>query len=370
MDIPFKVNLQMFQPSLIIFLENALFLVLVLIMPLVKGGMVYFYMSYLIVNIPGFIAVGYLLQKKFGFRLRFSLTNFKWLFKDSFSLYLYVLLAVLFQQIDTVLLKMYSTKYALGIYSAATRLAIPIMIIPTAIIHTVFPILSSRDNGGGDDDKKNRLINKTQIVETTFKALFIIPVVLAIVFSGKPDSLVSLVFGKDYVLAASATVILLWGQIFSFHSFFVINLLVVYNEQKWGIAYGVVTVLIDFILCLYFIPTSSYVAAAGAKAAAFIAGWILTSIILKKNSGSYYFPRFRTILWSLLLLLCAELSGHFPLGVFAVAMVLSVIILTVATELFSASEIRFALDMFHLGRYSDMIIKIQDRFSCVKVLKH
>ncbi len=362
MDIPFKTTLMMFGPSLVMFLENLLFFCLVLVMPIIHGGVFYFYFSYFIANVPGFLVVWYLLWKHFNYKPHWVFTDMKWLMETSFSVYLYIILAVILQQIDVVLLKAQSTKYALGIYSAAVRLAVPILIIPGAIIHTIFPLLNELHkeditaNQGGQD--KNKIM-----VESTFKILFLLPVVLSIAFSVKPDAFVSLVFGSKYVDAASATVILLWGQIFVFHSFFVTNLLVIYNGQKWGIAYGLITVLVDVVLCIYFIPRGAYLGAALAKSIAVFAGWLLTTVVIQKYAKSFYLPNLRTVLWTVAVFAIAKLLAFLPLLFFMAFMFIVCICLTIFVRLFNNTEIIFILNMLHLSKYTDRAISFQERFS-------
>jgi O-antigen/teichoic acid export membrane protein len=362
MDVPFKAHIEMFTPSLLLFVDNALFLILIILMPFVKGGIVYFYVSYLVANIPGFILLFYYLYKKYKYKFSLALYKIGWLFKVSFSIYIFILLYILFQYVDTILLKIYSTKYALGIYAAATRLSVPLAIIPTAIIHTVFPLLNEKES---EDEKERYRMpeSKMKYLATTFKIIYILPFIISAAFTVKPEGLVGLVFGANYLDASVPTILLLWAQILFFHSVFVNNILYVYDAQKWGIFYSGIIVAVDYMLCIILIPHYAYLGAAWAKVASIAAGWIMTTIILKKYSNRMFFPDYRLILWSIAVIIFAKLICFLPTILFLFVFVSIAFILAIFAGIMTDEEMRFIFTVVRMEKHTDAALKIYNKFS-------
>jgi O-antigen/teichoic acid export membrane protein len=141
MATPFKVQLKMHYPMTLTILDSLLFLILVIIMPFVRGGINYFVLSYVFSTLPGFIIQFLFLEKKFDFKPKIIFYKAGWLLKEALPLAGFVLLTIVYQQFDVVLLTSYKDEYSAGIYSVATRLTMPLNLIPGIVVTTVFPYL-------------------------------------------------------------------------------------------------------------------------------------------------------------------------------------------------------------------------------------
>ena len=138
LEVPFKVNLKMHYPMIITNLDNLILLIGVFFIPYFDNKLSYFIIIYMLANIPGFFLMFVYLNKVFNYKFHFNFKTTKFLLKESMPIYGYILLDSLYQQIDVVILKSLSSYYSAGIYSISLRLVMPLLIFPTAIIHTIF----------------------------------------------------------------------------------------------------------------------------------------------------------------------------------------------------------------------------------------
>ena len=206
-DIPFKQSLTMIIPSIIIFIDNLIFLIMVVLFPIVGGGLNYIIIAYVISNLPGFLILLFYLKKNFGYSFRFEFYNWKWLIKEAAPLYGYLILFAFFQQSDVLLLKFLDSDYSAGLYSVALRLTIPFGIIPFALITTIYPTFVTR---------VKEKMDFNIVINLTYKVLILLAISISILFLFKSTEIISLIFGADYSKASIPTVILFFSQIFLF----------------------------------------------------------------------------------------------------------------------------------------------------------
>lgn len=294
LDLPFKVSLKMHFPMLVNVIDNLILLILVILIPVYNFGLIYFVIAYLLANLPGFLIIIFLLKKKFRFKLKFEVRNISWLLTLSLPIYGYVILDVIYQQLDVLLLKYYFDYFEIGLYAAALRLVVPLLFFATAIIHTFFPIINENIVENISQNKK--------IVSFIFKMLFLFPTVLFLLFLFKSDDFVRIIFGNNYLGASTSTSILLLAQVFVFFNFFILNLTVVYNKQNWNFLLAAYLLLSNFLLNIVFIPMYHIEGAAFAK--------LLSA--LTASAGSFYFLKklgHRVDFLSIGLLLWIALNG-------------------------------------------------------------
>ncbi len=327
--IPFKVKLAMSTPSILSVLDSLVFLLAVIIMPLVKGGLLYLTIAYVFSNLPGFIILLIYLVKKYNVKFHPTLKNAKWLMKESAPLAGFVLFMSLFQQMDILLLKEISNSYATGIYSSAIRLVLPLNLIPNAMVTTVFPILIRKE------------IKREILIKSVYKALFFLSVAIAVIFAFKAEELISLVFGGKYIVAGRTTIILFISQIFMFLNFFSLSVFTADKKQKRNFFYAVLLVFVNVIVDLTLIPLLSYEGAAIAKLVAAITGFIYTFILIRKSKNTLNFLKSKQISWSILLILSMYILSNFHLVVYLTGSLIALSIITIITKFFSQKEIDY-----------------------------
>lgn len=350
LDVPFKITLTSHHSMFAILFDNVLFLILILIMPLFQVDLFYVVIAYVVSNIPGFIYIVFILYKKFNYRFHFSLFKARWLLKESLPLFIYVILAVLFQQMDVLILKNLDSEYAVGIYSVAMRLTLPLMIIPSAIVSTVFPTLVKNV---GINEEKNLRISRFLL-----KLLFFISFLLAVVVSLKAEEIIGIIFGTTYLDAFLPMILLLVVQIFLFNNFFTINVLTAYNKQRKLIAYAAVIVVVNLISNIILIPSFSFNGAGYAKLISIIAGSIVLLFVIKKIKLNYNFFNLRIFFWVIIISALLFVLSYLNLILYIALSLLLIGYLTLKIKYFTDDELIMILKILNKEIWSEKLLKI------------
>lgn len=333
LDLPFKVNLTMHYPMMIMLIDNTILLLLVLAMPFVNGDITYFVTVYVLSNIPGFLLMLLLLKKKYNFKPEFNIQKVKWLFITSLPLYGFVLVDILYQQLELLFLNYFHGYYEVGIYSAGLRLVMPLLIFPSAIIHTVFPIIT---NNVSTNKKQNEII-----VNTVFKILFFFSFILSVGVVFKASSIIELVFGTEYSEAAIPVAILFFAQIFVYYNFFCTNLTIIYNKQIWNIFFMIALLIGNTLLNIFLIPQFSFTGAGISKLIISLTGITITTGFIYKLGYKLYFIKGRQIIWAMLLITAAYGISFLGIFFYAVLYMLILVLLTLLSGFFSNEEILY-----------------------------
>ena len=348
LEIPFKISLKMHYPMIFNILDNLIFLVLVFLIIYLKAGLIYFIIIYVISNLPGFIFLIYYLSKKFNYRLYYNPAKLKWLFRESMPIFGFAILSTIFAQADIIMLKYIGGDYSAGIYAGATRLSLPLAIIPAAIISSVFSLLV-----------KNAKLNNHQnnkINSISLKLLFQISFFIALVFSFKKTDLTVLIFGIKYIESSTPSELLLWGNIFLFINFYALDLFTAYNKQVWNFYYSIVVVVINIAVNFILIPLYSYNGAAISK---IITGLFATGLIiyyLNKLKASTEINIYKLILMIVSVTGLLFIVSYLPLVIYIPLTVIIFISTTILTKFFTSEELDFILSQFGM---SDLSIKFR-----------
>ncbi len=354
LEVPFKVNLKMHYPMIITNLDNLILLIGVFFIPYFDNKLSYFIIIYMLANIPGFFLMFVYLNKVFNYKFHFNFKTTKFLLKESMPIYGYILLDSLYQQIDVVILKSLSSYYSAGIYSISLRLVMPLLIFPTAIIHTIFPKISQNSS---PLSKNNDLI-----INLVFKILFVFAASISIIFVFKSTDFIRMIFGNNYYEAAGITSLLLFTQIFVFYNFFVINLMIAFNKQVWDFLYSIIVFVIYLISCFILIPIYSVWGVGIAKIITGFIGFILTTSLLYKFSKKFYIFNLNVIVWTFINLASMFILSQLNVYLYVFCSVIVLIILTLITGVFNEFELKYLFDMLHLPG----LLKFVLRFSYFK----
>jgi O-antigen/teichoic acid export membrane protein len=343
-EILFKISLKMHYPMIFNLLDNLIFLVLVFLVIYLKAGLIYFIIIYVISNLPGFILLIYYLSKKFNYRLYFNHTKLRWLFRESLPIFGCAILSTIFIQADIIMLKYLGSDYSAGIYAGATRFSLPLAIIPTAIISSVFPILVK-------NAKLNNGINN-KINSISIKFLFLISFFIALAFSFKKTELTILIFGYKYADSSTPSELLLWGNVFLFFNFYAVDLFTAYNKQIWSFYYSIIAVVITLAANFVLIPYFSYTGPAISK---IIAGFFASGFMIYCLKKIEF--RFEIRIGKLLLMLITMIGllfmvSYFPLFVYLPLTIALFIVTTLLTKYFSSEELDFILSQFGMPNLS------------------
>jgi len=342
LSIPFKTNLLMHFPMIFAIIDNFVLLVLVLLMPILKVGLTYFVIVYVISNIPGFLLLIFFLNKQFEVAYRFSYEDFKWLFKEALPLAGFVLFAFLYLQVDILLLKYFVGMESVGYYSAALRLVQPLTFIPSAIVMTFFPIIVR--------NIENKISNQ-QIINLIYKILFLMTVSFALGVMFKSDDLITFVFGAKYKIAGYPVLILFWSLVFSFFNFFSLDLLTAYKKQKFNFIYVLVITFVVIILDLLLIPSYGIDGASIGRLISGAVGSLFLFAMLKKQEIKMSFLKINTFVYFILLGTVAYIFENLYLLLFIIIMMFASIAFLFLLRVFSELELKQIFKLFNKEKW-------------------
>ena len=331
---PFKAKMDMRLPMLLNVLDNLLLLIGVFLMPYFKLGIIYFTSIYLLSNLPGFIFLIISLNNDFKIKIKLVLANVGWLIKESIPLAGFVILAVIFQQIDTIIIRYSKTSFDAGIFSAAARLTIPLNIIPATVVTVVFPFIVNEANSQS---------RKESITKLLYKLLFLISLIVAVVFSFKIKEITILIFGRAYIEASLPALLLFLSQIFLFFNFFSLDLLTANNLQTRNFIYAVIIVIINISLDIILIPDYSFTGASIAKLVSSIIGTIFLVFVLRRAQIKFNFIRLPLLVFICALIIVFYLITAMPLYLYLIIGIPIIAFSIFLFRLFNIEEIKLIL---------------------------
>ena len=342
LEIPFKANYQMKYASFFQIADNIIYLILIIICLKINASLETVILCYAISNLFGFVSIILISKKVIGVQYYFTLKNLKKLSIESFPVYIYALLETAFMQIDYIMLKTFSTNSSIGIYAASARLTAPLLIIPASLIHTFYPMLSSE-----------KLAAKAENVNLPVflnKVLLTYGLLLISFFSLLGKEIAILAFGKTYIAAADAAIILISAHFFLFLNYFYANLNIVLGRQKLNAYYSLLMIFANILLNLILIKNYNEIGASIAKLIASICGFIFFNIYFYQDFRNFKILNLKTIL-TFLLAICIFIALYFiSQKTFLTISIIISIIYFVFSNYFLKKEKLFMLKLLKLKR--------------------
>lgn len=348
MNVPFKVNLKMHIPMLVTIIDNIIFLLLVLLLPLIKGNLPYLIFIYVFANIPGFIIMIIFLSNRYHFVLKPTLIRAKWLLMESLPLAGFVLVMVLFQQVDLLLLKYFKGENDVAIFSASLRFVMPLSIIPAAFSATVFPLMMKNISNHESQQRLIKIVNKFLFLSATIISLLLI---------FKTQDIILLTIGNKYVDSYLSFNILLISQIFLFVNFFSLSIFTAYKKQIWNFHYSVIIFLANAAFDIILIPALTFNGAAAAKLAASLLGFIFILQKIYKLNFTFFLKEFKIIIWIIFLLILGFIISFLPIIFYFIAFICLIMVSVLFFNIITLEEIEIILKLFNRSNWLFFIQK-------------
>lgn len=152
--------------------------------------------------------IAYRLRNNPSFFRFFNVSVAKALLKDAWPLIFSSLVIMIYMRIDQVMIKEMLGDYDVGIYSAAVRLSEAVYFIPMLLGASVFPAIINAKKLG--DELYHKRLQRLY----TFMVWLAIFIALPMTFLS--TWLVTLLFGKSYILAGRILTIHIWASVFVF----------------------------------------------------------------------------------------------------------------------------------------------------------
>mgnify|MGYP003882679165 CR=1 FL=1 len=216
--------------------------------------------------------INYSFSRKFV-RPKFVIDFGLWrhLIKEALPIALSNVVWVIYYQTDMIMLSIMEGDVAVGIYSAAHKLFDPLLLIPTALMMSMFPIMSASFKSSNE-----RLI-KSYRLSLKYLLIMALPIVIGVTLLS--DKIILLIYGRSYANSATVLQILILALVFTFANSVFLNLLVAIDKQKLHTLSFCLCAIVNVVLNLTLIPILSYNGAAIAT--------LFTNIVLLL--ASFYF---------------------------------------------------------------------------------
>ncbi len=338
LTIPFKSELKMHIPMLINILDNIVFLILVVLMPVFNADLMYLITAYVFVNLPGFILMLFLLFKKYNYKITFHLNKAKWLLHESLPLAGFVLIIVLFQQVDIVLLKYFSGENEVAIFSAALRFIMPLNIIPIALSSTAFPLLMKNID--------NQIYLK-KLIEIVNKFLFLSAIIIGFFLIIKSNDIITMSLGNKYTKSAVPFNLMMISRAFMFVNYFSLSVFTAHKKQIWNLYYAILLFATNFIFDILLIPTYSFNGAAAAKLIAGIFGFGFILYKLYKLNFHFFLKGYKIVGWVIFLFVGGFTLSYLPWFVYFIVFPVFIIFSIIVFRMVNLDEVEIVLKLFN-----------------------
>ncbi len=184
-------------------------------------------------------------------KINFNLDFSKDLLKKALPLSFALIFSSIAFRIDTVILALLVGNVAVGLYTSSYRLIEVLVFIPSVFTAAIYPVASNFYISSHDSLK---IVHKKSIEYLTMASIPI--VVLGTMMA---NEIILLIYGSQFTDAVIALQILIWATPFIFLSFVFATLIVSINKQKLALKIAMISMIVNIVLNLIFIPLFSYV---------------------------------------------------------------------------------------------------------------
>ena len=261
--------------AVIRFISSMVIAIYKLVVVFLDLGMIGFAFSYLVDAVIVAILFYIWYKNKYKEKWKFSKEYAKQMLKKCWYLALAGLMSTLYMKIDQVMLgTMLTDKTQNGIYSAAVRVAELWYFVPLAIVTAFQPVIM--------DAKKTDEEKFLNLQQKLYDIVAIIGVVAAIGISLFSKIIVFILYGNEYMGAASILLISVWAGLFATLGSARSPWLISENLQKYTIVYISGGAIINIILNAILIPKYGGYGAAVATLITQMSSVIIIPLFIKK----------------------------------------------------------------------------------------
>lgn len=180
-----------------------------------------------------------------GEKLRFDRGIAKILLSQGYHYIISNLIITIYAQMDKVMLKHMISDTDTGLYSAAIMICTYWILVPTAIINSMRPVIMELKKDGKEEEYKHKFSQLYQI-------LVWLGIVVSLGISLLSPFVMKIVYGESYVVASGALSIAIWYSTFATLGVARGNWLVCEDKNqyaKWFVLFGaIVNLVLNFVL--------------------------------------------------------------------------------------------------------------------------
>lgn len=350
-EIPFKVKLQSHIPIFLSFLDNLILSFLIGVMILFNHGLLFFIFAYVLSNLPGFFLSIFYLKKYYNYKYSFSLKQAKWLVKASLPILGFIVLDSTYMQAGILFLDYYHSDEAVGIYSATVRLVSPLIFVPTAVVHTLFPYFSRAKIEANNQQREF-------LLRLSFKVIMIFTISIFLIVAFKSEYIIQIAFGSQYIESAVPLSLLLFSNIFLYYNYIGFNLMVIYDKQILNLLYSIIVTLILMISNIMFVPELNYLGAAYGMVFSTIAGACFMALVIRNVEGVFVGVNFRLLIWAAVSIISFYYLKELNLIIYFIIAVSLLCFYGIIIKIIRYKELIMILDGLKLKKIKNIIIKV------------
>ena len=273
LEVPFRASLKMAYPALIGILSECLGLASILFIIYKEGSIEAIITVYVLSSLPGFFIL-LLLSVRFirpSFRGG-SISTYN-IIQEAIPIGASNILSIIYLVIGSLILFQFKGAKEVGYYALAFRLTTSLRIIPEAMMHSLFPLLTIAHL---NEPQRGKSIFGTAI---RYGALAAFP--LTIGTMAVAQSVVVLMSGKGFLPAAAALSILIWATFFAFFNTILRFIFNAISLQRYNFWISVSMVISSVILSFLFIPKQGFMGASYALVFSEAIGLLFSLIIAR-----------------------------------------------------------------------------------------
>ena len=207
--------------------------------------------------------------------LKFNKSTALNLLKDSWPLILSGFVVSIYMKIDQIMIKEMLNSEAVGQYAAAVRLSEAWYFIPMVIASSLFPAIINA--------KKHSEKLYYERLQKLYDLMVWIAIAIALPMTFLSDWVVNLLYGEQYNQAGSVLMIHIWAGIAVSFGIVWSKWILIENKQKITIVFHVLSMFLNIIYNLYFIPTQGIVGAGIATAFASLTAQFVGILTYKRK---------------------------------------------------------------------------------------
>ena len=218
-----------------------------------RAGVQWFAMSASISALVCGICIVFSFVKKAKLRLRFVWQEGKRILGKSYHFIINGLAVTLYTQLDRIMLGKMVDDTAVGLYGAASTLAVMWEFVPNSIMNSANPILLKMH-----DEDKEKFVNKYQML---LMGITILGALVGIGFTVFAKLIIFILYGEDYYGAVPALSILIWATSFSMIGTARGIWIIAENKNKYSKYFTAMGAVINAVLNALVIPKWGFVGA-------------------------------------------------------------------------------------------------------------
>jgi PST family polysaccharide transporter len=265
----FQVDLRQWYSTGINLFRQLLWLVLVGILALLNAPLLHVVLARLLTALVE-AALNWQASRRFLPPTRVILFDkIKPFLAQSFPVAVSSLVLAVYMRIDQVMLHNLASDRVLGDYVAAVKAAELFEALPTAILFSVFPVLSTV---AAQSERFQ------QYVSRIFRYLGVAACGICVAITVAARPLVAVVYGARYQAAAPLLTVLIWSEVAVFFGSVVLNVLLASGLQKFIVAPTAMGALANVLLNILLIPRYGAMGAAWATLVSYSLAWLVVPL--------------------------------------------------------------------------------------------